>query len=150
MSHFAVPKPKCCRLCTIHGFNTAMSLYSHTHTHTHTHTHMHTHAHTHMHTHTHTHAHTRTHTATPKPFASSSFFFADTFLNLTGVYPVEGRSVVIHQANRGENQPLITCSDNLRFYTVCRLPHHITIGALFHSLTPRAPTICGLLWYLGL
>ena len=51
----------------------------------------------HMYTCTH-----HTHTAVPATFATNSFFFTDTFLNLTGVYAVEGRALAIHEENRGK------------------------------------------------
>ena len=50
-----------------------------------------------------------THAATPADYATDSFFFTDTFLNLTGVFAVEGRSVVIHEANRGEYVSRVSC-----------------------------------------
>ena len=41
-------------------------------------------------------------TARPANFADLSFFFTDSFLNLTGVYAVEGRALAIHVENRGK------------------------------------------------
>ena len=43
-----------------------------------------------------------THTARPANFATYSFLFTDSFLNLTGVFAVEGRALAIHEANRGK------------------------------------------------
>ena len=46
----------------------------------------------------------------PATFATYSFFFTDTFLNLTGVYAVEGRALAIHEENRGKQAlPNLNC-----------------------------------------
>ena len=46
-------------------------------------------------------------TARPATFAALSFFFTDSFLNLTGVYAVEGRALAIHVENRGKEGGLV-------------------------------------------
>lgn len=77
------------------------------------------------------HTCTHTHAATPANYATDSFFFTDTFLNLTGVFAVEGRSVVIHEANRGEYVSVVSCISGKQ-KTVESLSRFSFLAALTH------------------
>ena len=46
--------------------------------------------------------------AQPYEYSEKSFFFTDSYLNLTGTYPIINRSVVVHVAERGG--PRLSCA----------------------------------------
>ena len=56
--------------------------------------------------------------ARPANFATYSFLFTDSFLNLTGVFAVEGRALAIHEANRGK-EALSGNAVNHNLYVAC-------------------------------